>query len=141
MSEDPHRRERKFVIVNPPLNIAHGEIKLCLRKVVSKLLVPASEIAFLSEKNCPMYDLHDVNNLKLCNFTYYGKVGTISSLRRRWSRDKVLDHDDEKVEEEKDQQSTEGSSDEAEPRDSVGEDEDGQVEELIERGASTSKFM
>ena len=132
----------KFVIVNPPLNIAHGEIKLCLRKVVSKLLVPASEIAFISEKNCPIYDLHDVNNLKRCNFTYYGTIGTISSLRRRWSRDKVLDHDDEKVEEE-DQQSTEGSSDEADPRDSVGEDEDShkRVEELIERGASTSKFV
>ena len=134
----------KFVIVNPPLNIAHGEIKLCLRKVVSKLLVPASEIAFLSEKNCPMYDLHDVNNLKLCNFTYYGEVGTISSLRKRWSKDKVLDHDDEKVEE--DQQSTDGSSDGDEPTESVVSvnvgDEDGhkKVEKLIERGASTSKF-
>ena len=134
----------KFVIVNPPLNIAHGEIKLCLKKVVSKLLVPGSEIGFLSEKNCPMYDLHDVNNLKLCNFTYYGEVGTISSLRKRWSKDKVLDHDDEKVEE--DQQSTDGSSDGDEPTESVVSvnvgDEDGhkKVEKLIERGASTSKF-
>jgi hypothetical protein len=27
----------------------------------------------------------------MCNFTYHGEVGSISSLRKRWSRDKIFE--------------------------------------------------
>ena len=67
-------------------------------------------------KIAQFYDLHDVNNLKLCNFASH-TIGSISSLRKRWSRDKIFDVGNER-DNEQDQESTEVSSDEAEPKDS-----------------------
>ena len=80
----------KFVIIKPPLNIAHGEINTCLKNVMSHVIMPGSKVMFLSEKNSPIYDLHSVDDLNLCDFSYFGESGAISRLHKRWSRNKVL---------------------------------------------------